>query len=152
MNLMVVNFPLRWKQGPEKLTSIFEASLSYQRKYGLKKFVIVVPNVAIREGVLKTIQITKDHFQLLYDNEPFEYFVYDSKNISRVRQFAVSNQIQIMLINIQSFQKDAGENINLSEMSHLELQKLNVIYRENDKMSGYKPIQFIQATKTDSNY
>ena len=125
------------------LRSIFELS----RKYGLKKFVIVVPNVAIREGVLKTIQITKDHFRLLYDNEPFEYFVYDSKNISRVRQFAVSNQIQIMLINIQSFQKDAAENFNLSEMSHIELQKLNVIYRENDKMSGYKPIEFIQATK-----
>ena len=125
------------------LRSIFELSI----KYGLKKFVIVVPNVAIREGVLKTIQITKDHFRLLYDNEPFEYFVYDSKNISRVRQFAVSSQIQIMLINIQSFQKNAAENINFSELSHIELQKLNVIYRDNDKMNGYKPIEFIQATK-----
>jgi len=122
------------------LRSIFELS----KKYGLKKFIIVVPSVAIREGVLKSIEITKEHFRTLYDNEPFDYFVYDSKKLGRVRQFATSNQIQIMVINIQSFQKDVADK-DIAEMSDDELKKLNIINRENDKMSGRKPIEFIQA-------
>lgn len=122
------------------LRSIFELS----KKYGFKKFIIVVPSVAIREGVLKSIEITRDHFLTLYDNEPFDYFVYDSKKLGRVRQFATSNQIQIMVINIQSFSKDIADK-DLAEMTEQELKKLNIINRENDKMSGRKPIDFIQA-------
>ena len=122
------------------LRSIFELS----KKYGFKKFIIVVPSVAIREGVLKSIEMTKDHLLTLYDNEPFEYFVYDSKKLGRVRQFVNSNQIQIMVINIQSFSKDVADR-EISEMTAQELKKLNVINRENDRMSGHKPIEFIQS-------
>ncbi len=122
------------------LRSIFELS----KKYGLKKFIIVVPSVAIREGVLKSIEMTKEHFLYLYDNEPFNYFIYDSKKLGRVRQFANSNQIQIMVINIQSFSKDIADK-DISEMTEKELKNLNIINRENDKMSGRKPIEFIQA-------
>ena len=122
------------------LRSIFELN----KIYGFKKFIIVVPSVAIREGVLKSIDITKEHFQTLYDNVPFDHFVYDSKRLGKVRQFASSNQIQIMIINIQSFQKDVADK-DLSEMTEDELKKLNVINRENDRMSGRRPIEFIQA-------
>ena len=122
------------------LRSIFELS----KNYGLRKFIIVVPSVAIREGVLKSIDIMKDHFRTLYNNAPFDYFVYDSKKLGRVRQFATSNQIQIMVINIQSFSKDVADK-DIAEMTDDELKKLNVIHRENDKMSGRKPIEFIQA-------
>jgi len=115
------------------LRSIFELS----KKYGFRKFIIVVPGVAIREGVLKSIEITRDHFLTLYDNEPFDYFVYDSKKLGRVRHFATSNQIQIMVINIQSFSKDIADK-DLAEMTEQELKKLNIINRENDKMSGRK--------------
>lgn len=80
------------------LRTIFELN----KNYGFTKFIIVVPSVAIREGVLKSIEITKDHFLTLYDNTPFDYFVYDSKRLGKVRQFASSNKIQIMVINIQS--------------------------------------------------
>jgi len=124
------------------LRSIFELS----RRYGFKKFIIVVPSVAIREGVLKSIEMTAAHFRNLYDNEPFDYFVYDSKKLGRVRQFASSSQIQIMVINIQSFSKDVAAK-DLAAMTADELKKLNVINRENDKMSGHKPIEFIQAAK-----
>ena len=123
------------------LRTIFELN----KNYGFTKFIIVVPSVAIREGVLKSIEITRDHFVTLYDNTPFEYFVYDSKRLAKVRQFATSNQIQIMVINIQSFQKDVADN-ELSKMTEDELKKLNVINRENDRMSGRRPIEFIQAT------
>jgi type III restriction enzyme len=86
----------------------------------------------------------KEHFHTLYDNAPFDHFVYDSKRLGKVRQFATSNQIQIMVINIQSFQKDVADK-DLSEMTEEELKKLNVINRENDRMSGRRPIEFIQA-------
>ncbi|WP_244553400.1 DEAD/DEAH box helicase family protein [Nitrobacter vulgaris] len=122
------------------LRTIFELN----KTYGFKKFIIVVPSVAIREGVLKSIDVTKEHFHTLYDNAPFDHFVYDSKRLGKVRQFATSNQIQIMVINIQSFQKDVADK-DLSEMTEDELKKLNVINRENDRMSGRRPIEFIQA-------
>jgi type III restriction enzyme len=122
------------------LRSIFELN----KTYGFKKFIIVVPSVAIREGVLKSIDVMKEHFQTLYDKAPFDHFVYDSKRLGKVRQFASSNQIQIMVINIQSFQKDVADK-DLSEMTEDELKKLNVINRENDRMSGRRPIEFIQA-------
>ncbi|ACK50891.1 type III restriction protein res subunit [Methylocella silvestris BL2] len=122
------------------LRTIFELN----KTYGFKKFIIVVPSVAIREGVLKSIEVTKEHFHTLYDNAPFDHFVYDSKRLGKVRQFATSNQIQIMVINIQSFQKDVADK-DLSEMTEDELKKLNVINRENDRMSGRRPIEFIQA-------
>ncbi len=122
------------------LRTIFELN----KTYGFKKFIIVVPSVAIREGVLKSIDVTKEHFHTLFDNVPFDHFVYDSKRLGKVRQFATSNQIQIMVINIQSFQKDVADK-ELSEMTEDELKKLNVINRENDRMSGRRPIEFIQA-------
>jgi type III restriction enzyme len=124
------------------LRSIFELN----KVYGFKKFIIVVPSVAIREGVLHSITTMKEHFQTLYENVPFDHFVYDSKRLGKVRQFASSNQIQIMVINIQSFQKDVADK-DLSEMTEDELKKLNVINRENDRMSGRRPIEFIQAAR-----
>lgn len=122
------------------LRTIFELN----KIYGFKKFIIVVPSVAIREGVLKSIDVTKEHFHTLFDNVPFDHFVYDSKRLGKVRQFATSNQIQIMVINIQSFQKDVADK-DMSEMTEDELKRLNVINRENDRMSGRRPIEFIQS-------
>lgn len=128
------NFSVEMETGTGKtyvyLRTIFELS----KKYGFKKFIIVVPSIAIREGVLKSIEMTKEHFLTLYDNEPFDYFVYDSKKLTVVRQFATGNHIQIMVINIQSFIRD------------IAYKDTNVINRENDKMSGRKPIEFIRAT------
>ena len=117
------------------LRTIFELS----RRYGFQKFIIVVPSVAIREGVLKNIEITADHFRALYNNMPFEHFVYDAKKINRLRQFATSNTLQILIINIDSFRK----NFTGTEAE----QKSNVIYKESDKLSGRQPIEFVQAAR-----
>ncbi|MBI1381739.1 MAG: DEAD/DEAH box helicase [Planctomycetaceae bacterium] len=117
------------------LRTIFELS----RRYGFLRFVIVVPSVAIREGVLKNIEITAEHFQALYDNLPFEHFVYDGKRVHRLRQFATSNALQVMVINIDAFRKNfAGSE---------EEQKSNVIYKESDRLSGRQPIEFAQAAR-----
>src|SRR5215467_1725884 len=117
------------------LRTVFELS----RRYGFKKFIIVVPSVAIREGVLKNIEITAEHFRALYDNMPFEHFVYDAKRVNRLRQFATSNTLQILIINIDAFRK----NFTGTE----EEQKSNVIYKESDKLSGRQPIEFVQAAR-----
>ncbi len=117
------------------LRTIFELS----RRYGFQKFIIVVPNVAIREGVLKNIEITAEHFRALYNNLPFEHFVYDAKKVNRLRQFATSNTLQILVINIDAFRK----NFTGTE----DEQKSNVIYKESDKLSGRQPIEFVQAAR-----
>ena len=138
-------FSIEMETGTGKTYVYLRTIFELNKNYGFTKFIIVVPSVAIREGVLKSIEIMRDHFLTLYDNTPFDYFVYDSKRLGKVRQFATSNQIQIMVINIQSFQKDVADK-DLSEMTDDELKKLNVINRENDRMSGRRPIEFIQAT------
>jgi type III restriction enzyme len=117
------------------LRTVFELS----RRYGFKKFIVVVPSVAIREGVLKNIEITAEHFRALYDNMPFEHFVYDAKRVNRLRQFATGNTLQILIINIDAFRK----NFTGTEAE----QKSNVIYKESDKLSGRQPIEFVQAAR-----
>lgn len=117
------------------LRTIFELS----RRYAFQKFIIVVPSVAIREGVLKNIEITADHFKTLYNNLPFEHFVYDAKKVNRLRQFGTSNTLQILVINIDAFRK----NFTGTEAE----QKSNVIYKESDKLSGRQPIEFVQAAR-----
>ena len=117
------------------LRTVFELS----RRYGFKKFIVVVPSVAIREGVLKNIEITADHFRALFNNVEFEHFVYDAKKVSKLRQFAVSNTLQILVINIDAFRK----NFTGTE----EENKSNVIYKENDRLSGQAPIDFVRSTR-----
>src|SRR3546814_4770989 len=58
------------------------------KRFGFTKFVIVVPSVAIKEGVYKTLQITEEHFKGLYSGQPFDYFLYDSAKLGQVRNFA----------------------------------------------------------------
>lgn len=117
------------------LRTIFEL---FQR-YGFQKFIVVVPSVAIREGVLKNIEITAEHFRALYNNLPFEHFVYDAKKVNRLRQFATGSTLQILVINIDAFRK----NFTGTE----EEQKSNVIYKESDRLSGRQPIEYVQAAR-----
>jgi len=140
------NFSIEMETGTGKtyvyLRSIFELN----RKYGFKKFIIVVPSVAIREGVLSSINIMREHFKGLYDNVPFDHFVYSSGNKEKLRQYATNNHIQIMVINIQAFQKDAGDIDDYSKLSDDEIKRLNVIHREEDRGHGHRWIEYVQAT------
>jgi type III restriction enzyme len=122
------------------LRTIFELS----KTYGWTKFIIVVPSVAIREGVLSSIALMRDHFAALY-SAPFDALQYDSKSLGKIRQFATANTLQILVINIQAFQKDAKDENNLDDTD--SIKKINVINRESDRLSGKKPIEFIQASR-----
>ncbi|MEM5871931.1 MAG: DEAD/DEAH box helicase family protein [Candidatus Aenigmatarchaeota archaeon] len=125
-----LNFTVEMETGTGKTYVYLRTIYELNKKYGFKKFVIVVPSIAIREGVLKNLEITYEHFQNLYDNVPVNYYVYDSGKVSILRSFATNNNIEILVINIDSFAKDE-----------------NIINRPNDKLSGNEPIKFIQATR-----
>lgn len=116
------------------LRTVFEMN----RLYGFTKFIIVVPSIAIKEGVQKSLEITATHFKELYENVAFDYFTYDSSKLSDVRNFATSPDIQIMVINIDAFRKSFSD----PEQEN----KANIIHRAHDRMTGAKPIEFIQQT------
>lgn len=124
-----MNFSIEMETGTGKTYVYLRTIYELNKTYGFKKFVIVVPSIAIREGVLKNLQITHEHFQNLYSRVPLTYSVYDSRNVSLLRGFASSNAIQVLVINIDSFAKDE-----------------NVINKTNDKLTGKRPIEFLQNT------
>ncbi len=140
------NYSVEMETGTGKTYVYLRTIFELNQLYGFKKFIIVVPSVAIREGVTSSIKLMRDHFKGLYNNVAFDDFVYQSKDLSRVRQFAVNNEIQIMVINIQAFQKDAGENVDYTTLTDEKKKKLNIIHQEQDKMSGRRPIEYVQAT------
>ncbi|MDA8118890.1 MAG: DEAD/DEAH box helicase family protein [Gammaproteobacteria bacterium] len=109
------------------LRSIFELN----KRYGFSKFVIVVPSVAIKEGVYKSLQITADHFKGLYAGVPFDYFLYDSNKLGQVRNFATSSNIQIMVVTVGAINK----------------KDVNNLYKDSEKTGGEKPIDLIKATR-----
>lgn len=123
------NFSIEMETGTGKTYVYLRTIYELNKLYGFKKFVIVVPSIAIREGVLKNLQITEEHFQNLYDKVQVTSDVYDSKKVSNLRGFASANTIQIIVLNIDSFAKD-----------------LNIINKPNDKLTGKKPIEFVQST------
>ena len=142
--LQGMEFSVEMETGTGKTYVYLRTIFELNRAYGFRKFIIVVPSVAIREGVLKSIDMTKSHFETLYGRTPFDHFVYDARRLEKVRQFVGSNHIQIMVINIQSFLKDVADTAP-SDITRDDLKKVNVINRENDRMSGRRPIEFIQA-------
>ena len=135
------HFTVEMETGTGKTYVYLRTIMELAKKYGYRKFVVVVPSVAVREGTLKSIEQTKEHLLTLY-NEHVDSFVYDSKNVNRLRQFASSNAVEIMVINIQAFVKGYVENPD-SEGD----DGGNVIYRRSDKLSGKRPIDFVHAAR-----
>jgi type III restriction enzyme len=132
------DFTVEMETGTGKTYVYLRTLFELNRRYGFTKFIVVVPSVAIKEGVYKSLQMMHGHFQSLYDNAPFDYFVYDSQNLSQVRDFATSSTIQIMVINIDAFRRSFEDR----EREH----KANIIHRPHDRMTGGKPIEFIRDT------
>ena len=124
------NFSVEMETGTGKTYIYLRTLLELYQRYGMRKFIVVTPSIAIRQGVLKTLQITREHFQRLYGNLPYRYYVYDSANLSQVRQFALSDGVEIMLMTLAAFNK-AG----------------NVIHQTTDRLQGETPIRLVQAAR-----
>ena len=133
-----MNFTVEMETGTGKTYVYLKTIYELNKNYGFTKFVIVVPSVAIREGVYKTLQITKEHFNSIFNNEPANYFIYDSSKLDQVRSFATSNTIEIMIINIDAFRKSFDDPS--------KEDKSNIIHRPQDKLNGQKPIDLIRET------
>ena len=133
-----LDFNIEMETGTGKTYVYLKTIFELNKIYGFTKFIIVVPSVAIKEGVYKTIEITRDHFKGLYDNVIYNSFVYDSSKLEQIRNFATDSNIEIMIINIDAFNKSFTDPSKET--------KANIIHRENDRLSGYKPIELIQET------
>ncbi|MFW5884783.1 MAG: DEAD/DEAH box helicase family protein [Patescibacteria group bacterium] len=98
-----MNFSVEMETGTGKTYVYLRTIHELHKKYGFKKFIIVVPSIAIKEGVIKNLQITKSHFDTLYDNPKMDFYVYDPKKRGLPKNFATTNSLQVMVINIDSF-------------------------------------------------
>mgnify|MGYP005843508707 CR=1 FL=1 len=133
-----LNFTIEMETGTGKTYVYLRTIFELNQTYGFTKFIIVVPSIAIKEGVYKALQMTEAHFKGLYDNTACDYFIYNSQKLGQVRNFATSDNIQVMVINIDAFRKSFDDPEKES--------KANIIHRAHDRMTGNKPIEFIQAT------
>jgi len=124
------NFSVEMETGTGKTYVYLRTVLELNRHYGMRKFIIVVPSVAIREGVLKTLKVTESHFRALYGNPVYRYYVYDSENLTQVRQFAMSDAVEVMVMTIDSFNKAA-----------------NVLRLSTDRLQGETPIHLVQESR-----
>ena len=122
-----MNFSIEMETGTGKTYVYLRTIYELNQNYGFKKFVIVVPSVAIKEGTKKNFDITKNDFQVLYNKTPIESTEYSSKNISYIRQFSNSNKIEVMIITRDSFNKDA-----------------NIMNIPQDKFYGKRPIELVK--------
>jgi type III restriction enzyme len=126
-----MNFSVEMETGTGKTYVYLRSIFELHQRYGFSKFIIVVPSVAIREGVITSLRLMKEHFQALFGNVAFDSWVYDSKQYSRLRQFAQSSTLQILVMNIDAFNK----------------KDVAVIHQEKDQLSGRRPIEFVQAAR-----
>ena len=124
------DFTVEMETGTGKTYVYLRTIFELNQRYGFTKFVIVVPSVAIKEGVNKSLEMMGDHFRALYAGVPFEHFIYDSAKLGQVRNFATSAQIQIMVMTVGAINK----------------KDINTIYQENEKTGGEAPINLVRAT------
>jgi len=130
-NIQCPHFSIEMETGTGKTYVYLRTIFELHKRYGFAKFIIIVPSIAIREGTLKTIEMTRDHLRGLYDNVPFDHFVYDSKHLGKVRQFASNNTLQLMIINIQAFNR-RNEGV--------------IFQQEHEKLNGRRPVDFVSST------
>lgn len=125
------DFTVEMETGTGKTYVYLRTIFELNKRYGFSKFVIVVPSVAIKEGVYKSLQITEEHFRALYAGTPCDYFLYDSAKLGQVRNFATSSHVQIMVVTVGAINK----------------KDVNNLYKDSEKTGGEKPIDLIRATR-----
>jgi type III restriction enzyme len=124
------DFTVEMETGTGKTYVYLRTIFELNRRYGFTKFVIVVPSVAIKEGVYHSIEGLVEHFRAIYGGVPFDFFLYDSGKLGQVRNFANSPNIQIMVVTVGAINK----------------KDVNNLYKDSEKTGGEKPIDLIKAT------
>lgn len=144
------DFTVEMETGTGKTYVYLRTVFELNKRYGFTKFVIVVPSVAIKEGVFHSIITMAEHLKGLYAGVPFDTFIYDSSKLGQVRNFASSPKVQIMIMTVGAINKFGDEqeaqNEEANEVARRDKSK-NVMYRNSEKMGGEKPIDLIRATR-----
>ncbi|EGZ31716.1 restriction endonuclease [Malacoplasma iowae] len=122
-------FDIEMETGTGKTYVYLRTIIELYQNYGFNKFIILVPSIAIKEGVIKTYNITKQHFKNLFSGVQYRMFEYDGSRISNLYDFFTSNNLEIMIMTVQSINKTS-----------------NNIYEKNDKLNGYSGIELISKT------
>lgn len=129
---------IEMETGTGKTYVYIKTMFELNKRYGWTKFIVVVPSIAIREGVKKSFDITKDHFMELYGKKA-RYFVYNSDNLNQIDTFSQSADISVMIINTQAF------NTSLKEGAKNKYAR--IIYDPRDEFGSRKPIDVIAANR-----
>jgi type III restriction enzyme len=129
-SLESVDFTVEMETGTGKTYVYLRTIFELNKRYGFTKFVIVVPSIAIKEGVKKTLEMTAEHFASIYAGTPTEYFLYDSAKLGQVRNFATSASVQIMVVTVGAINK----------------KDVNNLYKESEETGDERPVDLIRAT------
>ncbi|OHB77653.1 MAG: DEAD/DEAH box helicase [Planctomycetes bacterium RBG_16_55_9] len=137
-NLEGMHFSIEMETGTGKTYVYLRTIHELHRQYGFKKFIIVVHSLAIKEGALKNLEITKEHFDIIYEKPVMNCFEFDPKKRSLSKNFATTNSLQIMVMNIDQFTRAIPKEDDIKK------KKINVFYKESD---WGVPAEFIKATR-----
>lgn len=125
------DFNIEMETGTGKTYVYLRTIFELNKRYGLKKFIVVVPSIAIKEGVYKSVQTTESHLKQFYSGVPFNYFIYDSSKPGQIDRFTASPGIQIMIVTVGAINK----------------KDVNNLYKDNESTEGARPIDKIKAIK-----
>lgn len=132
-----VSLTVEMETGTGKTYTYIKTMYELNKLYGWTKFIIVVPSVAIREGVLKSLQTMDDHFGDEYGKR-MQYFVYNSKHLSKIDAFATDSGVHCMIINTQAFNSSFDETANNAAS--------RIIFDRRDEFGSRRPIDVIAKT------
>ena len=124
--------------GTGKTYVYIKTMFELNRKYGWSKFIVVVPSIAIREGVKKSFEITTEHFMEHYGKKA-RFFIYNSSNLNQLDNFSSSSGINVMIINTQAFASSLKEDGRSKEA--------RIIYSKRDEFASRRPIDVIKANR-----
>ncbi len=127
---------IEMETGTGKTYAYIKTMFELNKIYGWSKFIVVVPSIAIREGVKSSFELTQEHFMEHYGQKA-RFFVYDSSNLTEIDRFSSSSGINVMIINTQAF------NTSLKEEGRSKESR--IIYSERDEFASRKPIDVIKA-------
>nr|WP_315455421.1 DEAD/DEAH box helicase family protein [uncultured Prevotella sp.] len=134
-----VNLTIEMETGTGKTYTYIKTMFELNKHYGWSKFIIVVPSVAIREGVYKSFETMQDHFANEYGKR-MQYFVYNSKQLTKIDSFASDNNLHAMIINTQAF------NASLNEDKADSNKDARIIFSKRDEFGSRRPIDILAQT------
>ena len=134
----VVNLDIEMETGTGKTYVYIKTMFELNKQYGWSKFIIVVPSIAIREGVAKSFRMLEDHFMEHYGKKA-RWFVYNSSNLNQLDQFSQDSGISVMIINTQAFATSLKEGGRSKES--------RIIYSKRDEFASRRPIDVIAANR-----